>query len=247
MSDAIKRFWENYGPDYQRDCQIPVDVQYGPGSPNEAELQLIGPVAGKRILEIGCGGAQCAVAFAKQGGLVSAVDITAAQLEFAQALAQAHGVSITFHQRDMADLSPIPAGSQDVVFSAYAIGYVADLRGCFREVHRVLRSDGVFVWSQGHPCYLLDGATLRPTRSYFETGMCLYGEGEAEIPFAVNHQTIGNYVNLLAEAGFYVERLIEPDSRTRYPSDPWYGMWEYVPELMRYLPPTIIFKCKKLP
>jgi ubiquinone/menaquinone biosynthesis C-methylase UbiE len=190
MSDAVKRFWENYGPDYQRDCRIPVDVQYGPGSPNEAELQLIGPVAGKRVLEIGCGGAQCAVAFAKQGALVSAMDIAAAQLDFARALAQAHGVSITFHQRDMADLAPIAANSQDVVFSAFAIGYVADLRGCFREVQRVLRPAGLFVWSQGRPCYLLDGVTLRPTRSYFETGMHVYGEGEAEIPFAVNHHSL---------------------------------------------------------
>jgi 2-polyprenyl-3-methyl-5-hydroxy-6-metoxy-1,4-benzoquinol methylase len=247
MSDAVKRFWENYGPVYQRDCQIPVDVQYGPGSPNEAELQLLGPVAGKHVLEIGCGGAQCAVAFAKQGALVSAVDIAAAQLEFARALAHAHGASISFYQRNMADLAPIPDQSQDIVFSAFALGYVEDLRSCFREAQRVLKLDGLFVWSQGHPCYILDGASLRPARSYFKTGMQIYGEGEAEIPFAVNHHTISDYINLLAETGFYVERMVEPDSRNRYPSDPWYGMWDYIPELMGYLPPTIIFKCRKLP
>src|SRR5262249_20339584 len=61
MSNEAVEFWEHYGPEYQRSCQIPVDVHYGPGSPNEAHLQLIGPVAGKRILEVGCGGAQCSV------------------------------------------------------------------------------------------------------------------------------------------------------------------------------------------
>jgi hypothetical protein len=50
---------------------------------------------------------------------------------------------------------------------------------------------------------------------------------------------------LLVEAGFVVERMLEPDSRQRYPYDPWYGMWDYTPELMRKLPPTVIFKCHR--
>src|SRR5437879_2722289 len=124
MSREAQRWWEAFAPEYQRVCQIPVDVHYGPGSPNEAELQLIGSVAGKAVLELGCGGAQCAIAFAKQGATVTAVDITAAQLTFATDLAARHGVTITFYQRDMTDLAPIPAESQDIVFSAFAFGYV---------------------------------------------------------------------------------------------------------------------------
>src|SRR5690348_4301209 len=96
MSGEAKRFWENYGPHYQRDCKIPVDVHYGPGSPNEADLQLIGSVEGKHVLEVGCGGAQCSVAFALQGAIVTAVDIAASQLAFARDLAASHGVSIDF-------------------------------------------------------------------------------------------------------------------------------------------------------
>ena len=240
MPDEAKRWWEANGPAYQADCRIPIDVHYGPGSPNEAELQLLGPVAGKHVLELGCGGGQCAIAFALQGAIVTAVDIAAAQLAFAVDAARLHRVDITFLQRDMADLAPIASGSQDLVFSAFAFGYVDDLATCFREVRRVLKPDGRFVWSQGHPCYILSGATLRPERSYFETGKVVVGDATV-VPFAVNYRTVSDYVNLLLGAGFRLERMLEPDSRTRYPYDPWYGMWDYTPELMQMLPPTIIF------
>jgi ubiquinone/menaquinone biosynthesis C-methylase UbiE len=145
MSKEAKRWWEAYAAEYQESCQIPIDVIYGPGSPNEAELQLIGLVAGKTVIELGCGGVQCSIAFAKQGAAVTAVDITAAQIAFAHELAMRNGVELSFYQRDIADLSPIASESQDVAFSAFAFGYVDDLPSCFWETYRVLKLGGLFV------------------------------------------------------------------------------------------------------
>jgi hypothetical protein len=51
--------------------------------------------------------------------------------------------------------------------------------------------------------------------------------------------------NLLVEAGFVVERMVEPDSRQRYPYDPWYGLWSNTAERLRLFPATIIFKSRK--
>ncbi len=107
MADEAKRWWEMHGRSYQETCRIPIDVLYGTGSPNEESLQLIGPVAGKRVLEVGCGGAQASIAFAKQGAVVTAVDVASSEIEFARELAKEHHVSVKFHQRDMADLSPV--------------------------------------------------------------------------------------------------------------------------------------------
>jgi 2-polyprenyl-3-methyl-5-hydroxy-6-metoxy-1,4-benzoquinol methylase len=244
MSDEAKRWWEVHGRSYQRTCRIPVDVLYGTGSPDEQGLQLIGPVAGKPVLEIGCGGGQCAVAFAEQGASVTAVDIASSQIEFARDLAAKNGVAIGFHQRDMTDLSPIASESQEVVFSANAFAYVDDLLACFREVYRVLKPGGLFVWSVGHPFYLLDEQTLRPLHSYFDTGKFVEGE-ETGCAFAHNRRTVSDYVNTLAAAGFVIERMVEPDSRQRYACDPWYGLFNYAPGLMALLPPTIILKSRK--
>lgn len=245
MADEARRWWETHGRNYQETCRIPVDVLYGTGSPNEETLQLIGPVAGKRVLEVGCGGAQASIAFAERGAVVTAVDFAASEIEFAGELAREHRVSVEFHQRDMTDLSPVADASQDVVFSAYAFNYVDDLAACFREVCRVLKSGGLFVWSGAHPFgHAVDPDTLRLNRSYFETGKTVLGE-ETGCAFASVHRTVSDYFNLLVETGFVVERMVEPDSRQRYPYDPWYGLWGNGPERLRLFPATIIFKSRK--
>jgi ubiquinone/menaquinone biosynthesis C-methylase UbiE len=175
---------------------------------------------------------------------VAAVDISATQLAFARELAGRHNVEIPFYQGDMADLSPIETGSQDVVFSAFALNYVDDLGACFREVRRVLRDEGVFVWSVPNPYFeMLDGKTLRPVRSYFDTGKVV--EGWDDAPFATNRRKLSDYLNEIVSSGFVVERVLEPDSRRRHAYDPWYGLWELTPELMALIPPTIIFRCGK--
>ena len=245
MADEAKDWWETHGREYQETCRIPIDVLYGTGSPNEESLRLIGPVEGKRVLEIGCGGAQASIAFARQGAVVTAVDVASSEIEFARELAKEHNVSIEFHLRDMADLSPVASASQDVVFSAYAFNYVDDLASCFGEVHRALKRGGLFVWSGAHPFgHSVDPETLRLHRSYFETGKSVVG-AETGCAFASVHRTVSDYFNLLVGAGFVVEGMVEPDSRQRYPYDPWYGLWGNTPERLRLFPATIIFKSRK--
>ncbi len=256
MLQEARDWWETHGREYQEEwCHIPIDILYGPGSPNEDELQLIGPVARKRVLEIGCGGAQAAIAFAKRGALVTGVDIAASELEVARRLIAGHGVVVKLIQSDMADLSAIASASQDVVFSACAFGYVDDLLTCFREVQRVLVPEGLFVWGMGHPFVYavqstamestaVDCAAPRLSRSYFERGPHIDGY-ETGSPFASVHRTVSDYFNLLVEAGFVVDKMLEPDSRRRYACDPWYGLWDYTPEVLAQMPGTLIIKSHK--
>jgi hypothetical protein len=56
---------------------------------------------------------------------------------------------------------------------------------------------------------------------------------------------LSDIYNSLIYAGFYVERIIEPDSSKNY-NEPWRGLWNYyTKELMDHVPPVIIFKCRK--
>jgi ubiquinone/menaquinone biosynthesis C-methylase UbiE len=205
-------------------------------------------VEGKRVLEIGCGGAQCGIAFAKQGALVTGIDFTAAQLEYARDLAKQHGVSIDLIQRDMTDLSPIPSESQDIVFSSWAIMYVEDILTCFGEVHRVLKGNGLFVWSVEHPLFDMIDENLLPTRSYFDTGTVVGGlEVSYEPGFAFGwvYRTVSDYYNTLVLAGFQVERMLEPDRRPVDPNDPHLIKWSGSPRRRELFPETLVFKCRK--
>lgn len=248
MGDEAKQWWEKNAREFQSTAQLPIDVIYGTHIA-ESKLQLIGPVAGKHVLEVCCGGAQCGIAFAKQGAIVTGVDIAAAQLEFARELAELHHVAIDLYQCDAADLGPIASASQDIAFSSIALHYVDDLLACFKEVYRVLRPGGLFVWSVGHPYIaMIDPTTLMPTRSYFDTGKVVMGRevsDEIGFAFAENRRTVSEYVNTLIEAGFRLERLVEPDIRPVDPGDPQNWLWDQTPDYLSRFPSALIVKSRK--
>jgi SAM-dependent methyltransferase len=246
MTSDTKDWWESYSEAYQDGTQIPVDIHYGPSCSNEDELNLLGDLDGRDVLEIGCGGAQCSVAFALRGARVTALDLSAEQLKFARALAAHHEVEIQFVQHDMGDLDPVASDSQDIVFSAFALQFVEDRTKTFREVRRVLRPGGVFVFSFDHPLFRkVDRETLRLVESCNETGPYLEDRGKYG-QVRIYRDNIAGLHQALVDAGLTVERIVEPDSRIRYSYDPWFGRRdEYVPKILDMVPPTIIFKSVK--
>jgi ubiquinone/menaquinone biosynthesis C-methylase UbiE len=244
MSRETKTWWEYNAQNYQKKCKIPIDIHYGPGSPNEKNLKLLGNIEGKNILEIGCGGAQCGIAMAKQKAIVTGMDISNEQLEFAKCLAEENKVKITLQQGDISNLRKIKSNSQDIIFSAWALQYVSDLGKCFKEVYRVLRKNGIFVFSFGHRLHeIINPKTRKITTSYFDIGR--YTEREKGHLFVMYTRNIGEIVDVLVEAGFNVERIIEPDSRKNYPYDPWKNLWNYK-KMKNWVPLTIIFKARKI-
>ena len=87
MRKAIQAGWDEMSRDYQNQTDISVeDVHYGPLCPGESELQILGDVRGKRILDIACGGAQNAIALANMGAEVFAIDFSRNQIAHARRL-----------------------------------------------------------------------------------------------------------------------------------------------------------------
>lgn len=246
MTRETKKWWEGVSEDYQDETKIPIDIHYGPGSPNEKHFKLLGKLGGKRILEIGCGGAQCSIAMAKQGAKVIGMDISEEQLKFAKKLAEKNKVKIKFIQRDIKTLTPIKSNSQDIVFSAIALHYVDNLDKCFKEVYRVLKKRGIFIFSLNHPfTRTVNSKTLKLEDSYFNTGKITKVFSDKTKKLVAYNHTISELHDVLIKSGFLVEKILEPDSRKRYPYDPWYGLWDYTPKIMKMIPQTIIFKSRK--
>lgn len=246
MSKETKKWWEQSSKNYQKESKIPIDIHYGPGSPNEKELKLLGNLKGKQVLEIGCGGAQCGIAMAKQGAKVTGIDISNEQLKFAKNLAEKNKVKITFHQGDIVNLKKIKSNSQDLVFTAWALHYVGNLEKCFKEVYRVLKKGGAFVFATSHPFYdTIDSKTLKLIRSYFKSGKHTQIYSDKTKTFVFYDHTFSDITNAVVNSGLIIKKVIEPDSRKRYKGDPWYGIWDFTKKMMSYYPPTIIFKTEK--
>lgn len=246
----LRDSWNRLAARYQKEHDIRADVaHYGTRAPNEDQLRLLGDVAGKRILELGCGGGQCSIAFAKAGAACVGVDLSDAQIAYARALAEQEEAEVAFQQGDaLVFLQTQPESSYDIVFSAYALQYLEDLASLFREAYRALRPGGLFVFSLDHPfsdVTSYDGEKVTLCTSYFERGSRAwdwdYGPDTERVPFYSYHRTVGDFLNLLAESGFTVERLLEPEPTNE--DNPWADPAEF--ERHSRVPATIIWKARK--
>lgn len=246
-SKEVKEWWEKSSKSFQEVSKIPTSyAHYGPCVPNENQLRLLGNVKGKRVLEIGCGGAQCSIAFAKQGAIATGIDISAEQLKFARKLAEKNKVKIKLYQGDIHNLKQIKNSSQDIVFSAFALHYIENLLKCFKEARRVLKKKGLFVFSLDHPFYrTIHPKTLRVRESYFKTGKKIERYGKDK--FVMFNRTVSEIYNNIVKAGFLVEKIIEPKPNKKDPGARlWWGLWDYTEKLLKNFTPTIIFKCRKI-
>ncbi len=250
MSDTAAA-WDRGASAYQASANLPTDVaHYGPDLPTEAELRLLGDLKGKRVLELGCGAAQCSIAFAKHGATAIGVDFSAAQLALARELTEREEVKVELRQGDMADLAFLRADSIDLVFSAFAFGYVEDLNRVFRQVHRVLKVGAPLVFSLPHPAYhLLDenssssssasseagGPGIR--RSYFDRRPVTSKWGG--VSATTYHHTFADLYMGLLRSSYRVDLVVEPEPAAGAPRSPW---WR---ESMEYVPPALIIRARK--
>jgi SAM-dependent methyltransferase len=145
---ANRGWWDSAADDYQAEHGAflrDVGFIWGPEGLDEATARLLAPpgsLVGKRVLEVGCGAAQCARWLASEGAQVVAFDLSMAQLSHALVLGSRTGIAVPLVQADAQHL-PFESNSFDLVCSAYgALPFVADAGAAMREVARVLRPGG---------------------------------------------------------------------------------------------------------
>jgi SAM-dependent methyltransferase len=234
--------WDRYAAAYQARAQVSTtSATYGPEIPTESVLRLLGDLKGKRVLELGCGGAQCSIAFAKQGATAIGVDFSAQQLAFARRLCEREDVRVELRHGDLADLAFLRAESIDLVFSSYAFGYVDDLNRVFRQVNRVLKSGAPIVFSLPHPASAMfdpDGPEpLAVRRSYFDKAPVEQETGG--VVFTDYHHSFADIYMGLIRSSYRVDLVLEPEPA---PSGRRTQEWQ---DAYLYVPRTLIIRARK--
>lgn len=107
-------------------------------------LELIGDVAGRRILEVGCGDGALAVELAKRGGAVTGVDGSERMIEAARQRGRGAGVGLDLHV-GRAEALPFAAERFDIVVAQTILCFVADGSPAFSEIARVLVPGGALI------------------------------------------------------------------------------------------------------
>jgi len=176
----------------------------------ESRLRVLGDVAGRDVLELGCGGARWSVALARAGARVIGLDLSERQLAHARLLLDETGVRVPLILAS-AEAVPLADASMDVVFCDYGAMTFADPYRTVPAVARVLRPGGLFAFSTSSPILDLcwpDGgerAGDRLVRDYF--GIHRLVEDDGKVSFQLPY---GEWIRLARSSGFEVLDLIEP-------------------------------------
>ena len=210
---ANREYWDRVADEYQErnDAFLRHDeFHWGMWQIPDSELGVLGDVAGKDLLELGCGAAQCGVVLAAAGARVVGLDNSARQLEHARENVAAAGVVLEL-VHGSAESLPFADARFDVVFADHGANRFADPNLWVPEAARVLRRGGLLAFSGGTAFEAIcfdpepDGWGARLQRPYFGLRRISYGDDEAvefELPY-------GEWIRLFRSCGLVVEALVE--------------------------------------
>lgn len=179
-------------------------------------FELCGDVSGLDIIDLGCGEGYCARELAARGAQsITGVELSAEMVESARAQDAELGQGIRYRQGDVTALDDADA-SYDLAVGVFVYNYVntKQMLQSFREVHRVLRPGGQFVFSVPHPAFAwirtarkapfffdVDGAGYFSGRDTQHQGEIYRRDGTA-LPVQMVHKTFADYFDGLRSAGF---------------------------------------------
>ncbi len=107
----------------------------------ELLVEEAAPLAGKRVVDVGCGTGNATLLAAVRGSRVTGVDPAPRLLEVARGRAAAAALDVTFLAGEAAAL-PVAASSADVVLSVFGVIFAPDARAAAAELARVTAEDG---------------------------------------------------------------------------------------------------------
>lgn len=234
MNEDIRRNrarWDAGSAEYQRRnaARLPSDdATWGVWGIPERTLNALGDVAGKDVLELGCGGAQWSIALARRGARVTGLDVSGAQLAAARDNVRTAGVTVALVHAS-ADATGLASASFDLVFADHGAPSFVDPYLWVPEAARLLRPGGRLVFNAAtpwlHVCF--DPAAGTPgdrlLSDYF--GMRRFEDpdpADGMVEFMLGY---GDWIRLFGAHALRVVDLVE----LRAPADAWTTYVGYAP------------------
>jgi SAM-dependent methyltransferase len=248
LSDVARNveLWTRTNAEYTgeraREAWAREEISWGIWNLPEAQLQVLPPLEGTDVVELGCGTAYVSAWLARRGARPVGVDPTPAQLETARAMQQEFGLAFPLVEAG-AERVPLPDASFDLAVSEYGASIWADPYSWVPEAARLLRPGGRLVFLRNSTILMLcspdEGqAGTELVRPLF--GMHRFEWPEGGVEYHLPH---GEWIRLLRVSGFEIEDLVEiqapPDAETH----PYYDF--VTADWARRWPSEEIWKARK--
>ncbi|HEY4007523.1 MAG TPA: class I SAM-dependent methyltransferase [Pseudonocardia sp.] len=249
---ASRRWWDADAGNYQEEHGQFLgddDFVWCPELLREADARLLGEpeeLRGARVLEVGCGAASCARWLTRQGAVAIGLDLSGGMLRQAALASERTGVAVPLVQAGAEQL-PFPAGSFDLACSAFgAVPFVADPGQVMREVARVLRPGGRWVFAVNHPMRWMFSDDPGPggltvSQSYFDRSPYVEVDADGVPGYVEHHRTLGDRVRDIVAAGLQLVDVLEPEWPEGL-TETW-GQWS--PLRGALFPGTAVFRTRK--
>lgn len=197
-----------------------------------AFLSFMPSIAGKRVIDLGCGEGSNTRRFAKLGGLMTGVDLSSEMIGRAREQEEREPLGIAYEIGSFSELAPFADGAFDVALSTMALMDGPDLSGALKAALRVLKPGGALCFSVLHPCFVTPAIEWQADETGAHLGLRVgrYFESEPFVeywrfskrdrseqktvpePFEVPRfpRTLSDYINAVGETGFRLVRIEEP-------------------------------------
>jgi SAM-dependent methyltransferase len=185
-----------------------------------AILALAGDVAGRRILDAGCGSGPLFAALRDRGAIVTGFDASTGMLELAR---RRLGADAALHVADLGSPLPFLDGAFDDVIASLVLHYLEDWVAPLAELRRVLKPGGRLIVSTHHP--FVDHFWAGPGADYFAT--CKWSEewtfGGQSALMSFWRRPLHAMTDAFTAAGFRIAVISEPEpvpaARELFPDD----------------------------
>ena len=233
MDDSqVARMWDDNADVWTKFSRLGYD-RYRDHVNTPAFLAMLPDIDGQLGLDVGCGEGHNTRCLAERGARVVAVDIASRFMQYAFESERAEPLGLRF-VRASGRCLPFVHESFDFCTAIMSLMDIPDQPAVLEEIHRVLKPGAFLQFSITHPCFgapasswQCDDSGRRVAiicRDYFEqrqgeTEEWMYSAAPAEDPDTARRfriprftHTLSYWLNSLIEAGFVLERFLEPSA-----------------------------------
>ncbi len=224
MATMNRRMWNDISSEWQRRREAENGwrfFQRGKSALYPEVHRLMGPVKRKTLLDLQCGSGEATLSWANRGATVTGLDYSDRRLAEARNKADLAGIKVTYEHGNVVRL-PFPRSSFDRVYTDGGVtGWIPDMHRWAKEIARVLKPGGRFVYCDRHPfllCLARHGNQLvlgNAWAGYFDNrpltwnGMARWMKKRKLVPQVERNWTLADSVNSLTDAGLKLVRIEE--------------------------------------